>query len=147
MDFMAWTKLLGRTQEDPDLKAALAAAGVKKIPKLDEGDTFVQVELKGHGLELILTDEASLKELDDQDLGEGPLIVTGVLAKLAKSHGRDLYSGALPSGITMKVRPPSVEFSSPSPSPSIHRSPATPGTAVSLPVGRPVKVAPPSVLV
>ncbi|MBL0726379.1 hypothetical protein [Piscinibacter sp. HJYY11] len=100
MDFEAWTKLFGKSQDDPDLKAALAAAGVKKIPKLDEDETFVQIELKGHGLELILTDEAILKELDDQDLGEGPLIASGLLAKLGKTHGRDLYKGPLPSGLT-----------------------------------------------
>jgi len=100
MDFETWTKFLGKTQDDPDLKAALSAAGVKKIPKLDDDETFVQIELKGQGLELILTDEASLKNLQDQDLGEGPLIVSGVLAKLGKSQGRDLYAGVLPSGIT-----------------------------------------------
>jgi hypothetical protein len=100
MDFETWTKFLGKTQDDPDLKAALLAAGVKKIPKLDDDETFVQIELKGHGLELILTDEASLRNLQDQDLGEGPLIVSGVLAKLGKSQGRDLYTGVLPSGIT-----------------------------------------------
>jgi hypothetical protein len=100
MDFETLTKLLGKSQDDPDVKIALAAAGVKKMPKLDEDETFVQIELKGHGLELILTDEAALKQLDDQDLGEGPLIVSGVLAKLGKSQGRDLYKGALPSGIT-----------------------------------------------
>src|SRR5689334_18496053 len=100
MDFETWTKFLGKTQDDPDLKAALAAAGVKKIPKLDDDETFIQIELKGQGLELVLTDEASLKDLEDQDLGEGPLILSGVLAKLGKSHGRDLYGGVLPSGIT-----------------------------------------------
>jgi len=99
MDFEAWTKFLGTTQDDAGLKAALAAAGVKRIPKLGDDETFVQIELKGMGLELILTDEASLKELEDQDLGEGPLILSGVLAKLGKTHGRDLYAGVLPSGI------------------------------------------------
>lgn len=100
MNFETWTKFLGKSQDDADLKTALAAAGVKKVPKLDEDETFVQIELKGQGLELILTDEAVLKQLNDQDLGEGPLIVSGVLAKLGKSQGRDLYKGALPSGIT-----------------------------------------------
>jgi hypothetical protein len=100
MDFETWTKFLGKTQDDADLKTALAAAGVKKIPKLDPDETFVQIELKGQGLELVLTDEAILKELDDQDLGEGPLIVSGVVAKLDKAQGRDLYKGALPHGIT-----------------------------------------------
>lgn len=99
MDFEAWTKFLGTTQDDAGLKAALAAAGVKRIPKLEPDETFVQIELKGAGLELILTDEASLKELEDQDLGEGPLILSGVLAKLGKTQGRDLYTGVLPSGI------------------------------------------------
>lgn len=103
MDFEAWTKFLGKTQDDADLKTALAAAGIKKLPKRDPDETFIQVELKGQGLELILTDEAALKELDDQDLGEGPLIVSGVLAKLGKSHGRDLYTGVLPSGITVAM--------------------------------------------
>ncbi|MBC7957500.1 MAG: hypothetical protein H7Y33_16720 [Cytophagales bacterium] len=103
MDFETWMKFFGKSQDDADLKTALAAVGVKKIPKLDDDETFVQIELKGQGLELILTDEAILKEIEDQDLGEGPLIVSGVLAKLGKSQGRDLYTGALPSGITVAM--------------------------------------------
>ncbi len=99
MDFEAWMKLFGTSQDDPQLKAALAAAGVKKLPKLDDEETSVQLELKGHGLELILTDEASLKKLEDQDVGEGPLILSGVVAKLGKSQGRDLYAGKLPLGV------------------------------------------------
>ena len=99
MDFETWFRFLGKSQDDPAFKAALATAGIKKNPKLDDDDTSVQIELKGHGLELILTDEAFLKELKDQDLGEGPLIMSGVLAKLGKSHGRDLYAGKLPFGI------------------------------------------------
>ena len=100
MDFETWTTFLGKSQDDTDFKAALFAVGVKKLPKLGKDETFVQIELKGQGLELILTDEAILKQLDDQDLGEGTLIVSGVLAKLGKSQGRDLYKGALPAGIT-----------------------------------------------
>lgn len=99
MDFEAWTQFFGTSQDDPQLKGALASAGVKKLPKLDKGQTSVQFELKGLGLELIMTDEASLKELKDQDVGEGPLIMSGVLAKLGKSHGRDAYMGKLPFGI------------------------------------------------
>lgn len=100
MDFDAWTKLLGKGRDDADVKRALAAAGVKKIPKLGEDETFVQIELKGRGLELVLTDEAILEELEGQALGEGPLIVSGVVAKLDKAQGRDLYKGPLPHGIT-----------------------------------------------
>jgi hypothetical protein len=100
MNFEAWTKLLGKSQDDDDLLAAIAEAGVKRIPKLRDDETFVQVELKGHGLEIILTDEAILKELADQGLGEGPLVLSGVIARLDTSQGRDLYTGPLPSGIT-----------------------------------------------
>ena len=44
----------------------------------------------------MMTDEAYLKQLDDQDIGEGPLIVSGVSAYLDKSAGSDLYKGKLP---------------------------------------------------
>jgi hypothetical protein len=94
-----WKKLFGKNQNDPALKSALAAAGVKRIPKLDEDDTDVRFPIKGTGLEVIMTDEAFLKDLD-QEVGEGPLILSGVIAKCGKSHGRDMYAGALPNGIT-----------------------------------------------
>lgn len=96
MDLEAWKKLFGKTQDDPAVKSALTAAGVKKVPKLDEDDTDVRFDLKGQGLWILMTDEAFLKELDDQDIGEGPLILTGVTAYLDKSASKDLYNGALP---------------------------------------------------
>jgi hypothetical protein len=96
MDMETWRKLFGKSQDDPAVKAALAQAGVKRVPKLDEDDTDVRFDLKGQGLWLIMTDEAYLKELDDQDIGEGPLVVSGVTAYLDKSASRDLYKGTLP---------------------------------------------------
>ena len=100
MDFEAWMQFFGTSQDDPKLKAALAAVGVKKVPKLDEEEMSVQFELKGKGLELIMTDEATLKKLKDQDVGEGPLIVSGVLGKFGKKYGRDVYTGKLPLGLS-----------------------------------------------
>ena len=99
MDFEAWMQLFGTSQDDPKLKAALLAAGVKKVPKLDEEEMSVQFELRGQGLELIMTDEAILKKLKNQDVGEGPLIMSGVLGKLGKKYGRDIYLGELPLGL------------------------------------------------
>lgn len=96
MDMETWRKLFGKSQDDPAVKAALATAGVKKIPKLDDDDTDVRFNLKGHGLWLMMTDESILKDLDDQDIGEGPLILSGVGAYLDKSESRDLYNGKLP---------------------------------------------------
>jgi hypothetical protein len=100
MSFETWTNYLGTSEEDARLKGELAAAGVKKIPKLDEKETSVQFELKGSGLELIMTDEAVLKAIKNQGVGEGPLIVSGVVAKVGKSHGRDVYVGDLPFSLT-----------------------------------------------
>jgi len=100
MDFESWTRLFGKSQDDPAVKAALRDAGVKKVPKLDEDETRVQIELKGHGLEVKLTDEAFLKQLEDQDLGEGPLILSSVLARC---RGRDHYVGKLPYGLSCEM--------------------------------------------
>lgn len=100
MDLDDWKRLFGKSQDDPAVKAALTAAGLKRIPKLEEDDTDVRCPLKGTGLELVMTDEAFLKDLSDQEIGEGPLIVSGVLAKCSKSHGRDLYLGKLPNGLS-----------------------------------------------
>jgi hypothetical protein len=100
MDFDAWMHFFGTSQDDPQLKAALAAAGIKKVPKRrNSSDMSIQFELKGHGLEIIMTDESVLKDLDDQDLGEGPLIMSGVFAKVSKAFGRDVYAGKLPLGL------------------------------------------------
>ena len=96
MDIDTWRKLLGKSQDDKSVKAALAAAGVKKSPKLDKDDVSVIVDLKGHGMWLKMIDEAFLKKLDDQDIGEGPLILTGVGAYLKRRKNRDLYKGTLP---------------------------------------------------
>ena len=99
-----WIKLLGKSEDDPAVKAALAAAGVKKIPKLARDHFSVHFDLKGHGLSLEMTDEAYLKKLDDQDIGEGPLILTHVDAYFERRKNQDLYKGALPfkvgAGIT-----------------------------------------------
>ena len=96
MEIEAWTKLFGRSQDDANIKAALAAAGVRKAPKLGRDRTWVQFDLKGQGLALRMTDEAYLKNLDDMDIGEGPLILSGVLAYLDKSVSDELYEGKLP---------------------------------------------------
>jgi hypothetical protein len=96
MDMQAWTKLFNKSEDDPELKKALAASGVKKKPKLNKDRTFVQFDLEGQGLALRMTDEAYLKKLDDLDIGEGPLILSGVLAYLDSSVSDDLYKGKLP---------------------------------------------------
>jgi hypothetical protein len=96
MDMETWRKLLGKSQDDHAVKAALVAAGVKKIPKLEKGYFDVTYNLTGHGLSLVMHDEAFLKKKNDQDIGEGPLILTGVGAYLDKSASSDLYKGKLP---------------------------------------------------
>jgi hypothetical protein len=92
---IAWAKLLGRTQEDPALKRALAAAGIRKVPKLSKGRARVQFDLKGLGLALKMTDEGYLED-SDQRLGQGPLILSGVIAYLAESVSDELFAGKLP---------------------------------------------------
>lgn len=105
MDMDMWRKLLGKSQDDPAVKAALTAAGVKKIPKRAKDDVDVSFNLKGHGLWLVMNDEAFLKKLEDQDVGEGPLILCGVGAYIDKSASRDLYKGTLPYGIAADMTP------------------------------------------
>jgi hypothetical protein len=99
MDFEAWMQLFGTSEDDPALQAAITAHGAKKIPKRPRDQLSVQFELKGTGLALIMTDESVLRKLKDQDVGEGPMRLSGVLAKLHASEGRDLYRGVLPCGM------------------------------------------------
>lgn len=96
MDIEAWTKLFGKSEDDAVFNAAVAAAGVKKKPKLKRDRTFVQFDLKDSGLALRMTDESYLKDLDDLDIGEGPLILSGVLAYLDRAVSDDIYKGKLP---------------------------------------------------
>lgn len=101
MNVDAWKALLGRTPSDPELAEALSEAGIKKIPKpaYRDGESFVQLELKGRGLEVMLTDAATL-DGRDEDSGKGPLRLSSILAKVGKAHGRDLYGEPLPFGLT-----------------------------------------------
>jgi hypothetical protein len=99
MSIGTWIELLGKSQDDPQVQAALAAAGVKKIPKLDRDGFRVIFELKGHYLWLEMTDEAFQKRLEDQDVGEGPLILTSVEAVLSHRKAKSGYLGSLPLGL------------------------------------------------
>jgi hypothetical protein len=98
-----WIKLLGMSQDSAAVKAALTSAGVKKIPKLDRDDFSVIFDLKGHGMTLEMTDEAYLRRLKDQDIGEGALILTAVDAYLERRKSRDLYTGELPYGLSANM--------------------------------------------
>ena len=95
MDMQAWIKLLGATGDDPALKAALAAAGVKKVPKLGREGVNKYIELKGHGLYVQLSDEALLKRLKDQPIGKRVVLVA-VDALIDTPKARSLYEGRLP---------------------------------------------------
>jgi hypothetical protein len=99
MDIETWKKLLGKSQDDAKVKAGLGAAGVKKTPKLDRDRFDVVMDLKGHGMWLTMTDETHFKKLKDQDIGEGPLILTQVGAYVIRKNSRDLYKGSLPYNI------------------------------------------------
>ena len=74
-----------------------------KSPKLAKNDVTVIVDLKGHGMWIEMVDKAWLKKLEDQDTGEGPLILTSVGAYLQRRKSRDLYKAvpryALAAGI------------------------------------------------
>jgi hypothetical protein len=99
MNMGTWIELLGKSQDDPQVQAALAAAGVKKLPKRDRDGFHVVFELKGHYLWLVMTDEAYQKRLKDQDIGEGPLILTSVEAVLSHRKKKGGYDGSLALGL------------------------------------------------
>lgn len=99
MSMGTWIELLGKSQDDPQVQAALAAAGVKKIPKRDKDGLRVIFELKGHHLWLVMTDEAYQKRLKDQDIGEGPLILTSVGAILNPDKPKGGYQGSFALGL------------------------------------------------
>ena len=99
MDIETWKRLLGKSQDDAKVKAAFGAAGVKKTPKLEKDRFDAVVDLKGHGIWLVMTDEAHFHQLKDQDIGEGPLILTQVGAYVVRKNSRDLYKGTLPYNI------------------------------------------------
>ena len=110
MSMGTWIELLGRSQDDPQVQAALAAAGVKKIPKRDKDDFSVIFELKGHHLWLEMTDEAFHKDLTDQDIGEGPLILTSVQAVLGHGKAKGGYEGNLPLGLAAGMTQDAVRY-------------------------------------
>jgi|EndMetStandDraft_4_1072995.scaffolds.fasta_scaffold358028_2 hypothetical protein len=100
MDLRTWTQLLGKSQDDAAVKAALEEAGIKKAPKLAKDNVSLIVDLKGYGMWLKLIDEAFFKKLEDQDIGEGPLILTSVGAYIERKKNKDLYKGQLPDKLT-----------------------------------------------
>ena len=60
-------------------------------------------DLKGHGMSLEMTDEAYFRRLDDQDIGEGPLILTAVDAYVERRKSQDLYKGKFPYKLTASM--------------------------------------------
>ena len=123
MDFEAWMQLFGTSQDDPALQAAIVAHGAKKIPRRLRDEFSVQFMLRGTGLELVLTDEAELRKTDDQDVGEGPMRLSGVLAKMHPSQGRDLYQGVLPCGLRAGMSRQAVREQLGAPTEAVRTSP------------------------
>lgn len=82
MEMDRWVELLGLGLDDPKLKAALNAAGVKKPPKIGRADYNAFVELKGLSLEFVLKGKA--------------IVLIGVNAVIESAKNRNLYKGVLP---------------------------------------------------
>jgi len=92
MSMSTWIDLLGKSQDDPHVQAALAAAGVKKVPKPSGGSAIF--ELKGHHLWLVMTKAFHSKR---------PMTLTSVEAVLSHRKKPGGYLGPLPLGLAANM--------------------------------------------
>lgn len=88
MNFGTWFALLGHLDSEPAVVAALAAAGVKRVPKVRDGVSSI-FELKRHALWL---------EFHRAGRRATPLVLMSVQATLT-----DGYDGELPFGLAANL--------------------------------------------
>lgn len=95
MDYKLWMDLLGKSSDDPIVKAELAKIGQTKKLKVAKHDTDARVDIKGAGINLIFADPAFLYKLKNRSIGDDPPVLSEIL--LIIKHPRDaLYTGPLP---------------------------------------------------
>lgn len=97
MNYETWSRLFGRTPNDPDVAAAVTAAGITKTLSIGSDELSVAADIPGQGLTILFTDESILRP-------EGGLaglpILSSVMMLLRHPSAPHLYKGPLPFGLS-----------------------------------------------
>lgn len=93
---------LGMYWNEPELQPLLDEFAVNKPPKIAKGETDGRLLLKKSGVELIFTDERSVK-VPNKNFPEGAMVLSNITFYLTATNGYKVYSGHLPDGIKPNV--------------------------------------------
>lgn len=96
MNYETWSRLFGRTPNDPDVAAAVAAAGIVKTLSIGSDELSVAADIPGQGLTISFTDESILRP--QGGLADLP-ILSSVMMLLRHPSAPHLYKGPLPFGL------------------------------------------------
>jgi hypothetical protein len=99
VDYKQWVNLFGKTPDDPDVKKAVAAAGIVKPLKIGADELSVAADLPKGGMTIEFTDESIVRP---GGLAGKP-ILTSVMMLLQHPSIKELYNGPLPHGIVKKT--------------------------------------------
>lgn len=93
MNFEKIASLLGKESGSEDIIACLRYFGATKAPKLKKSEDTAYIQIPKNGIDFAFRDEAVVKELKYQDIGEGPLLLITVFFY-------EKYNGTLPNGLS-----------------------------------------------
>jgi hypothetical protein len=96
MDIQQWVDLFGRPADDPQVRDAVAQAGVKKPLKIKRDELGVRADIPKIGMTIVFTDDSVL---NGKSGTPGRPILSAVMAEVDNRSKKDLYPGALPHGL------------------------------------------------
>lgn len=97
MNYETWSRLFGRTPDDPDVAAAVATAGIVKTLSIGSDELSVAADIAGQGMTILFTDESILRP---QGGSVGLPILSSVGMLLQHPSVPHLYKGPLPFGLS-----------------------------------------------
>ena len=99
MNLLSIARLFGLSTNDAKVRDLLKDLGVPSAPKLNPGDTSVNVERRDSGLYLAFSDEAFFRKRKGVPIGTGPLILTNVTVYCEPTPEFRAYKDELPFGL------------------------------------------------
>lgn len=92
-----WVALFGKSTFDPQVRTALARAGVTAMPVIPRDEVFTLVQV-GEGMMVNFSEEGMFNDLEEP-VGTGTPVVAAVTMLLADPN-ETLYTGPLPFGVS-----------------------------------------------
>ncbi|HEX8615272.1 MAG TPA: hypothetical protein VF800_28645 [Telluria sp.] len=99
MDFQEWVGLLGRAAQEPEVRDALARAGITGRVKIGRQELSTREDIAGEGMTIVFTDETILRPDNPGSILNRP-IISAVMVVLGQPNEKNVYKGPLPYRFT-----------------------------------------------